>query len=444
VSGNGAEGKESPLGLFSTLSLGIGGMVGGGIFAVLGLAVHLAKGGTPAAFALAGIIALVTSYSYAKLSLRYPSQGGTVEFFNQAFGPGYLTGGLNILLWMSYVVMLALYAYAFGSYGSTFFHPAHRELMKHVITSSIVIILTALNMSGAGVVGELEEWIVGLKVVILLAFVFFGFGGVDVQKLDVASWTGPFQLVAGGMIIFLAYEGFELIANTAGDVRNPEKTLPRAYYLSIGFVILLYILIAVITVGNLPVDQIVRARDYALAAAAKPFLGNFGFRLISVAALLSTASAINATLYGASRVSYIIAKDGELPDLLEKKIWNRPVEGLLVTATLTLLMANLFDLSSISTMGSAGFLIIFTGINAANVRLRERTGSNLWLPLAGMVLCGLALGILVWKTAHDTPGRLFILAAIVGASFAIEALYRGVTGRRIRPKFDSDRPLRPS
>ena len=437
---NSAEPEGKSLGFLSTLSIGIGGMVGGGIFAVLGLAVHFAKGGTPAAFALAGLIALITSYSYVKLSIRYPSQGGTVEFLNQAFGPSYITGGLNVLIWMSYVVMLALYAYAFGSYGSTFFHPGYRVLMKHLITSAIVIILTVLNIVGAKAVGELEEWIVGLKLIILIAFIGFGARSVDVQRLTINTWAGPFPMVAGGMIIFLAYEGFELIANTAADVRNLAKTLTRAFYASVGFVIALYILIAVVTVGNLDINQIVNAKDYALAAAAKPFLGNFGFRLISVAALLSTASAINATLYGASRISYIIAKDGELPEMLEKKIWNRPIEGLLITAVLTLLMANIFDLSSISTIGSAGFLIIFAAVNTANIRLRRKTGSNLWIPLLGVMSCGLALGMLVLKTAQDTPEKLFILVGIVGISFIIEVLYRSLTGRRIRPLYGTDQP----
>ncbi len=113
--------KKDKIGFWSVVSIGVGGMIGGGIFAVLGLAVQLAKGGTPVAFVLAGIIVLITSYSYAKLSITYPCQGGTVEFLNQAFGTGIFTGSLNILLWLSYVVMLSLYSYAFGSYAASFF-----------------------------------------------------------------------------------------------------------------------------------------------------------------------------------------------------------------------------------------------------------------------------------------------------------------------------------
>ena len=100
--------KKNLLSFWSVVAIGIGGMVGGGIFAVLGLAVQIAHGGAPVGFLLAGMIALITSYSYAHLSVAYPSQGGTVEFLNQAFGPGVITGGLNILLWISYMVMLSL------------------------------------------------------------------------------------------------------------------------------------------------------------------------------------------------------------------------------------------------------------------------------------------------------------------------------------------------
>ena len=108
------------IGLWGAVAIGVGGMVGGGIFAVLGLAVQLAHGGTPVAFALAGVVALLTAYSYARLSVAYPSRGGTVAFLDRAFGSGMFTGSLNVLLWLSYVVMLSLYAFAFGSYGATF------------------------------------------------------------------------------------------------------------------------------------------------------------------------------------------------------------------------------------------------------------------------------------------------------------------------------------
>jgi len=426
---------EKKIGLLSAVSIGIGGMVGGGIFAVLGLAVQLAAGGTYIAFAIAGFIAVLTSYSYARLTSAFPSQGGTVEFLNQAFGTGILTGGLNILLWFNYVIMLSLYAYAFGSYGSTYFSVDLQPLMKHLLTSAVIIVFTGLNISGSRAVGEAEEWIVGVKVGILLLFLIFGFGRLDLANLKPATWAPAFQLITGGMIIFVAYEGFELIANTASDIKNPERNIPRSYAIAVGFVILLYILIAVVALGVLPIPKIVEAKDYALAAVAEPLLGSLGFTIITVAALMSTASAINATLYGASRVSYIIAKDGELPASLERKIWNKPVEGLLITAGVTLAVANLFDLSSIATTGSAGFIIVFAAVNAANFRLFRQTRSRRWLPLLGTAACFAALVMLIAQTAMENPWKVAILAAILLMSFLIEIAYRRFSGRILKQVF---------
>ena len=435
-----AENKRDNIGFLAIVSIGIGGMVGGGIFAVLGLAVQLAHGGTPVAFLVAGLVALLTSYSYAKLAVAYPSEGGTVEFINQAFGGGILTGALNVLLWISYIIMLSLYAYAFGSYGSSFFPEALQPIIKHLMISVIIILLTVLNILGSTLVGEAEEWIVGLKLGILILFIAVGFWGVSMTNLDPGQWTPIPDLMAGGMIIFLAYEGFELIANSAGDVKNAARILPRAFYTSVIFVILLYILVSAVTVGNLPVIKIVAAKDYALAEAARPFLGQFGFTLIAIAALLSTASGINATLYGTARVCYIIAKDGELPETLERKIWKRPIEGLLITAGLALLVANLFNLTSISLMGSAGFLLIFATVNLANAKLHNHTRSKSWFSYVGMAACFGALATLLWQRAITYPKELIVFVVLVILSILIEGIYRAATGRSITSKLDIFHP----
>jgi amino acid transporter len=393
--------------------------------------VDLTSGGAPIAFLMAGIVALVTSYSYARLSVTYPSQGGTVVFLDRAFGSGLLTGSTNILLWISYIVMLSLYAYAFGSYGASLFPTASQLLWKHILITSSIVGITGLNLLNAKLIGEAEDWIVLIKLVILLLFIAVGIWGVDSTRLAPSAWSSPIHLIAGGMIIFLAYEGFELIANTAQDVRDAPRTLPRAFYSSVGFVIVLYVLVAVVTVGTLPIAKIVDAKDYALAAAARPSLGQTGFLLIAIAAMLSTASAINATVYGAARLSYVIAKDGELPNALERKAWGKPIEGLLITSGVTLLIANLSDLSSMSTMGSAGFLLIFAAVNGANVVLADNTQSKSWLSLIGVGLCLGALGSLLWQTANSSPGQLWVLFIMIGAAFFIEITFRVTTGRKI-------------
>ncbi len=423
--------RNEGLGYWEVTAIGVGGMVGGGIFAVLGLSVALTRGGAPVAFLMAGLVALATSYSYARLSVTFPSQGGTVSFLDRAFGAGLLTGSTNILLWISYIVMLSLYAYAFGSYGASLFPPASQVLWKHILITGSVVVVSGLNLLSARLIGEAEDWIVLIKLAILILFIAVGIWGIDTAKLAPSAWSSPVSLVAGGMIIFLAYEGFELIANTAQDVRDAHRTLPRAYYSAVGFVIVLYVLVAAVTVGTLPFAAIIDAKDYALAEAARPFLGRAGFLLIAVAAMLSTASAINATLYGAARLSYVIAKDRELPSALERKAWGRPLEGLLITSGVTLLIANVADLSSLSTMGSAGFLLIFAGVNVANVVMAADTQSRRWISLTGAGLCLGALASLLWQTAVSSPGQLWVLVVMAGAAFFIELAFRMATRRTI-------------
>jgi len=202
----------------------------------------------------------------------------------------------------------------------------------------------------------------------------------------------------------------------------------------VGFVVLLYVAIAIVVVGNLPLASIVDARDYALAEAAKPFLGQAGFTLIAVAALLSTFSAINATLYGSSRLCYTIAKEGELPVQLERQMWGAPAEGLVVTTVLALILANVADLSAISTLGSAGFLSVFAVVNAANFRDEDSCGAGRALSALGVLTCTVAFGTMVWQSVSDNPSTAWGLAALFGGAGALEVFYRtiGTKGPRKR------------
>jgi len=416
------------IGLREAISIGIGGMVGGGIFAVLGLAADLAKGGTPVAFLVAGLIALVTSYSYVNLSKAYPDRGGTVRFVNEGFGVGVFSGGINNLLWVSYVIMLSLYASAFGSYAPNLITlTGDKTLDTHLFASAIIVIATAINYYSIKVVGAIESYAVIIKLIILLGFVCIGIFGLignpNLEQLNVEHWESPLALVTAGMIIFVAYEGFELIANAAPDIEQPEKNIPRAYYISVLFVIALYLTIAVITVGSLPFSSIAGAQDYVLAEAAKPMLGQIGFTIITIAALISTFSAINASLYGGSRVSYEIAEDDELPHEFTYKFWNQPI-GLMITAIFTLVLVNTMKLESISSAGSIGFLIIFAVVNLVGVRCASKMRSSRIIPAIGALGCLAALAALLLHSFENSKADLLIASGIIAACFAGEFIYK--------------------
>ncbi|WP_299149468.1 APC family permease [uncultured Dokdonia sp.] len=416
------------IGLKEAISIGIGGMVGGGIFAVLGLAVSLAKGGTPIAFLFAGILALITSYSYVKLSKKYPDRGGTVKFINQGFGKSVFSGGINNLLWISYIIMLSLYASAFGSYAPNLFELTQSKTIdSHIYASAIIVLATAINYYSIAVVGKIESYAVIIKLVILISFIFIGAYGLisnpNIAQLAITNWETPIKLFAGGMVIFVAYEGFELIANAAPDIVDPEKNIPRAYYYSVIFVIILYIIIALVTVGSLPFSKIATAQDYVLAEAAKPMLGKAGFSIITVAALISTFSAINASLYGGSKVNYEIAEDDELPHHFLAKLWNQPI-GLMITAIATLILVNVLKLESISTAGSVGFLLIFGVVNLVGYRLSKETGSSKIIPLIGFVFCMIATIILINQQYTSNTIGVIISIVIIGFCFLMEWIYK--------------------
>ncbi|MCM4164848.1 MULTISPECIES: APC family permease [unclassified Arenibacter] len=420
--------KSDTIKLKDAVAIGIGGMVGGGIFAVLGLAVSLGKGGTPIAFLMAGIIALFTSYSYSRLSLAYPDRGGTVRFVNEGFGKGVFSGGMNNILWISYVIMLSLYASAFGSYAPNLIAITGAKTTDvHIFISAVILLATLINYYSLKVVGNIESLAVIIKLFILLAFVVFGtyglFGNPNISQLNPTNWESPIKLLTGGMVIFVAYEGFELIANAVPDIENPKRNVPRAYFISVGFVVLLYIAIATITVGSLNFDVIAKANDYVLAEATKPLIGQFGFSIMTGAALISTFSAINATVYGGSRVSYELAQDDELPHEFTYQLWNKPV-GLLITVILTLLTANFINLESISTSGSAGFLLIFSTVNLVAFRKAEKIKANKYIALAGALLCFGAFIILIIQQYASNKKGILISLGIILTCYLVEWIYK--------------------
>ena len=427
-----ADGGERSVGVLGATSIGIGGMVGGGIFAVLGVAATKAGGATPLAFALAGIVAALTAFSYARLSVRYQSGGGTVTFVDRAFGISELTGSLNIVLWTGYIVTTALYASAFGSYGATFF-PGGTDpgpvLLRTLIAVGVVV-PWLINLATAALVARSETLVVVVKLVILAVVIAAGVPDVAGDRLGPSTWGSPLPVLAAGMLIFVAYEGFELIANASADVRRPSLTLPRALAASVGLVVVLYVTIAVVTVGSLSPSQIVDAADYALAEAASTSLGQVGFRLVALSAVLATFSAINATLYGTARLSFTIASEGELPGALHRRTWNQPI-GLHITAAAALGLAVAMPVESISAMASAIFLAVFAVVNAAQLVTDRSTWWANVVAGAGVLACSASLVVLVAQSVVDDPVAMVVLLVLVVVALAAEHLV--LTHRRAQP-----------
>ncbi len=415
------------VGLFGAIAIGVGGMVGGGIFAVLGEAVSLAHGATVIAFLFAGIVAFLTSYSYAKLSVKFQTRGGTVSFIDEAFGHNYLSGSVNFMLWLSYLVTISLYAVAFSSYAQALFGSSN-FLLNHIFISVAILLPLFINLFSASFVSKSETAVVIIKILLLILIIVASYSYLDFERMSPAKWEGSLSILVAGMIIFVAYEGFELIANSAEEIKNPKSNLPKAFYISVLLVIILYLLIAITTICAVDESKLIDAKDYALAIAAKPALGDIGFTIVSIAALLATFSAINATIYGNGRLGYILAIEGELPSVFNKEKNGIPSLSIIITALCSLFMANSIELSQIAIIGSASFLLIFFIVNMAALRLYKQIDANRQILVLSSLISFIALFTLLYHTYTTDKISLLIFFIFILLSALFEFFY----GRMVR------------
>jgi amino acid transporter len=417
---------NSKLTLKEVIAMGIGGMVGGGIFSVLGLAIAQAGHAAPIAFALGGIIALLTGLSYARLGLVYQSSGGSFTFIEHAFRNRNVAAIGGWLLLVGYVGTLSLYAFTFGVYGSAMLGANGTDpAVHHFLETLILLSFLGVNLYGIKASGTSELLIVTIKVIILGLFAVIGMFYVKPDHLLPVLNQGYGGVVMGAALIFVAYEGFELIPNAINEMEDPKRNLMRGMMWSIGITIAIYVLVSIVAVGNLSLDEITRYREYTLAVAAKPFLGDAGFQLIGLAALFSTASAINATLFGTARLGRVMATEKALPTAFgfRRRQNNIPWFSLIAVTAVTLLFVNLANLTIISSFASSTFLLIFALINLSACLLRKKTGGNALLPLSGLLLSlasWLALLLYLWETSHES---LYWIAIMYLAIIAAELLF---------------------
>jgi amino acid transporter len=419
--------NKASIGLLAALSIGVGGMIGAGIFSILGVVASVAGSAMPVSFAIGGVVAGLAAHSYVALGRTFPSVGGPVTFLVRGYGEGVVSGSLSLFQYFSYIITIALYATGFAAYAMTFI-----DLPSKVWAVGVVLAFTAINFLGSRTMGRAESVIVIIKVAILIVFVaaaFIALPGGGAARLSPVAWPGPLAIFTGAGVLFVGYEGFGLITNAAANMASPKRELARAIYGSVGIAIVIYVLVATGVVTNVPLNVLKGLGDSALAVAARPSLGQAGFRLIAVAALLSTASAVNATLFGSTNVAYQIAKNGGLPPAFDRKLWGRDVEGLFITSGLALVFVLLFPLSAVASMGSAAFLLVYAAVNIGHMRVREQTGAKAWLVMASAVTCLCLFGVLVYHMITTAPTSAIALGVTLAGSFVFESVYRHATGR---------------
>ncbi len=422
--------KEYKLGLWEAVSIGVGTMIGAGIFSILGVGASIAENNLPVAFFLAGLVAYLIAYSYAKLGSKYISNAGPIEFIIRGIGDNYITGTLSILMWFIYVVSISLFAKAFAGYFLALLKLPLSSFNLGITEILVISFFTALNFFGSKAVGKSEFFIVLVKLSILGVFIVFGIWTINIDFIKpIFDQKHVFDTFFAASILFLTYTGFGLITNASENIKKPEKNVPLAIYISLTIVSIVYILISIVALGNLGFEGLTKAQEYALAEAAKPFLGGIGFTLVALGAMFSTSSAINATLYGGANIAYALAKKGELPEEFERKVWFAGNTGLYITSGLSMFFVVAFNLEEIASITSYFSLVIYLFVIVSHYRLAEKTKGNKPLIIFSFIMVSmvfLTLIIYQWKSekiVFFTSIIVFVLALI------FEMIYKSITHR---------------
>ena len=412
--------------------IGIGSMVGAGIFALLGEAAVIAGSAVWLSFLLAGFVTLLLAYNVVKLGIRYPSQGGLIEYLLQGFGNGRLLG---IAAWLGYaaafVVVAAMLAVSFGSYATTLFVGDDAwSGWDNLFASLLIVATTLINMTGATFVARVASVMVVVLLCVFAVFIAVTISDVDFSLLAFSGYPSFSKIVSSIALTFFAFLGFGVMTFTVANLRHPARELPRAVALALGLTTATYVLIAIGVFGTLTVDQAIGYGETAIAEAARPTLGDAGFTLMAVAALIATAGATNGTLFGSASLTASLAEIRQFPPLLGPRSRLGKHGGLLVTSLLTLVLANLVDLSAIASVGSACSLVVFLLVGLAGYRLRSETGASAAIVLLGMAATLIVLGFFAVDTLRNAPETFGAIVAMTLLAVGLDIVWKRM---RYRP-----------
>lgn len=410
--------------------LGIGAMVGAGIFALLGEAGKVAGSAVWLSFLLAGIVASLLGYTVVKLGVRYPSSGGLIAYLMAGFGNGRLVG---IASWLGYfaaiVIVCSMVAVSFGSYAtSLFIGDDASAIWDNVFTTAVVLAMVLVNVVGTKVVDRAQSLIVIVLLGVFAVFIAVTIVDIDWDLLAFSEYPSFSAIIASVALTFFAYLGFSVITFAAGDLRDPTHELPRAMYGALGVTTLLYVLIALGVFGTLTVTQVIDYGETAIAEAARPALGDAGFTIMAIAAMLATASSVLATLYASGGLTAMLAGAGQFPPFFGRGSPLGPHAGMLITAGIVLVVSNLVDLSAIASVGSACSLMIFLLVGVSAYRLRAEIGAHVAIVLLALSTTAVVLVFFAVDTLRNAPETFVAIVAIAGLAVILDVVWKRLRG----------------
>lgn len=414
--------RKGSLTLAGTVMLGTGVMIGAGIFALTGQMAQMTGALFPLAFLAAAVIVSFSAYSYIKISNTYPSAGGIGMYLHKAYGDRLPTAFNALLMYFSMVIAQSFLARTFGAYTMQLFGGDESGLMVPVLGVLLILAAFLINLSGNQLVQGVASFIGVLKIVGILIFGLVGVWIADSLAVDLSSpgETGTVGNFLGATALgILAFKGFTTITNSGSEVKDPKRNVGRAIVISIAACVLIYTLVGFAVASNLSLTEIIETRDYSLAAAARPALGDYGVWFTVAIAILATAGGILASIFAVSRMLAMLTEMKLVPHSHFGMPGSIQTHTLVYTVVFGLFLTAFFDLSRIAALGIVFYLIMDIAIHWGVIRyLREDVKARVWVPVAAILLDLLALGGFVWVKLNTDPFVMGV-AVVVMAVIAV-------------------------
>tara|TARA_R110001606_G_scaffold327925_1_gene474961 strand:- start:18122 stop:19441 length:1320 start_codon:yes stop_codon:yes gene_type:complete len=414
-----SEYKKNSLTLIGAVSMGTGVMIGAGILALTGQIAELAGSFFPLAFLAAAVVTAFSAYTYVKLSNAYPSAGGIATFLQKAYGKGVMTAAGALLMYFSMVINQSLVAKTFGTYSIQLFDIDPGSWLVTALAVGLLIFAFLLNISGNRTIGFFSLLMAFIKIGGIVVFALGGLWIADFSfdsssvSMERTSMTG---FIAAMALAILAFKGFTTITNSGSEIVDPHRNVGRAIIISIAICVVIYILVALAVAGNLSLPEIIKAKDFALAEAARPALGHYGLWFTVALAIVATVSGVIASVFAVSRMLAMLTEMKLVPHRHFGMPGSIQNHTLIYTIVIAILLTLFFDLSRIASLGAIFYILMDIAVQWGVLRyLRDEIKANIVILLTAIAFDVIVLvAFLMVKASTD---MMVIYAALIGVLF---------------------------
>lgn len=423
-----AQYNKGSLSLLGTIAMGTGVMIGAGIFALTGQVAELAGGLFPIAFIVAAVISGFSAYSYIKVASAYPSAGGIAMILKKAYGETTVTGAAALLMALSMIINESLVARTFGTYTLRLFPSGPADAWVPVLAVGLIVLAFIVNIAGNKAIATVSNISAVLKIGGLLVFAAIAMvaSGLSLKTgmIPPSGAPSPTGFVGGVALAILAFKGFTTITNTGGEITEPKKNIGRAIIISLLICLVVYLSVSFAVASSLTLDELIAAKDYSLAEAARPAMGGYGTWFTVGIAMVATASGLLASIFAVSRMLAMLTEMKLIPHSHFGMPGNIQHHTLVYTVVIAAVLAAVFDLSRIASLGAIFYLIMDIAIHWGVLRhLHKDVGANRAIVGTAIGLDIIVLGAFLFIKGSSDPLIVVVGLVSLAAVFALERFY---------------------